>query len=54
MLTPRPRPYKDHVNLYYACSPDTNDPRIAAKYPGHVHARLADKVLTKVIAGVLG
>jgi hypothetical protein len=23
------------------------------KYPGHVHARLADKVLTKVIAGVL-
>ena len=29
------------------------DPRTAAKYPGHVHARLADKVLTKIIAGVL-
>jgi hypothetical protein len=27
------------------------DPRIAAKYPGHVPARLADKLLTKVIAG---
>ena len=53
VLTPRPRPYKDHVNLYYACSPDMTDPRIAAKYPGHVHARLADKLLTKVIAGVL-
>ena len=53
MLTPRPRPYKDHVNLYYACSPDMTDPRTAAKYPGHVHARLADKLLTKIIAGVL-
>ena len=53
MLTPRARPYKDHVNLYYACSPDMTDPRIAAKYPGHVHARLADKLLTKIIAGVL-
>ncbi|MGH3268018.1 MAG: hypothetical protein ACRDN1_02955 [Trebonia sp.] len=53
VLTPRARPYKDHVNLYYACSPDMTDPRTAAKYPGHVHARLADKVLTKIIAGVL-
>ena len=53
VLTPRARPYKDHVNLYYACSPDMTDPRIAAKYPGHVHARLADKLLTKIIAGVL-
>lgn len=53
VLTPRPRPYKDHVNLYYACSPDMTDPRIAAKYPGHVHARLADKLLTEIIAGVL-
>ena len=53
MLTPRPRPYKDHVNLYYACSPDMSDPRTAARYPGHVCARLADKVLTKIIAGVL-
>ena len=25
----------------------------AGKYPGHVHARLADKLLTKIIAGVL-
>jgi len=53
VLTPRARPYKDHVNLYYACSPDMTDPRIAAKYPGHVHALLADKLLTKIIAGVL-
>jgi len=53
VLTPRPRPYKDHVNLYYACSPAMNDPRTAAKYPGHVHARLAGKLLTKIIAGVL-
>jgi hypothetical protein len=53
VLTPRARPHKDHINLYYACSPDMRDPRIAAKYPGHVHARLADKLLTKVIAGVL-
>ena len=53
VLTPRARPYKDHVNLYYACSPDMTDPRIAAKYPGHVHARLSDKVLTEIIAGVL-
>ena len=41
------------MNLYYACSPDMNDPRIAAMYPGHVHARLADKLLTEIIAGVL-
>jgi site-specific DNA recombinase len=53
VLTPRARPYEDHVNLYYACSPDMTDPRIAAKYPGHVHARLADKLLTRIIAGVL-
>ncbi len=53
VLTPRARPYKDHVNLYYACSPDMTDPRTAAKYPGHVHARLSDKVLSKLIAGVL-
>ena len=53
VLTPRPRPYKDHVNLYYACSPDMTDPRTAAKYPGHVHARLADKLLTQILAGVL-
>ena len=30
-----------------------NDPRTAAKYPGHVCARLADKLVTKIIAGVL-
>jgi hypothetical protein len=29
------------------------DPRTAARHPGHVHARLSDKVLTKIIAGVL-
>jgi DNA invertase Pin-like site-specific DNA recombinase len=53
VLTPRPHPYKDHVNLYYACTPDMNDPRAAARYPGHVCARLADKLLTTIIAGVL-
>jgi hypothetical protein len=39
--------------LYYACTPDMNDPRAAARYPGHVSARLADKLLTTIIAGVL-
>jgi hypothetical protein len=29
------------------------DPRTAARYPGHVHARLADKMVTEIIAGVL-